>query len=378
MSDIRASVRRILALSKKETLQIIRDPSSILIAFVMPAIMLFLFGYGMTLDSKHMKLGIAVQGSGQQAQELAAAFCTSEYFQTVPASDIRELMDRLRSEKLRGLVVIPQNFDDQLQRGISPTVQIITDGGVPNTANYVLNYSRAVMENWRVQRARRLSQDIRPPGGAEILTRVWYNPELNSHYSLVPGSLTIIMAIVGTMLTSLVIAREWERGTMEALLSTPVRPGELLISKVVPYYALGMLSLLGSTTVAILLFGVPFRGTMLGLLFTGGAFLLTALSQGLMMSAAAKNQLVASQGAIISGFLPAFILSGFIFEISSMPLPIQMLTKIVPAKYLVTSLQTVFLVGDVWAIFLPIVTGLIILGVIFLTVTRLKMPRRLE
>ena len=378
LPQMTASLRRIIALSRKETVQIIRDPSSIIIAFVMPAIMLFLFGYGMTLDARNLRFGIVMQGDGPQATELAATFYNNVYFRPTMANDPRQLDNLLRSEHLRGMIVIPQDFDESLNRGQSPTVQIITDGSVPNTAAFAQNYARAAVANWNTQRALRASTPDKLPGGAQIVIRTWYNPELNSHYSLVPGSLTIIMCIVGTLLTSLIIAREWERGTMEALLSTPIRPNELLISKFIPYYVLGLLSLSGCTLVVITLFGVPFRGSLLGLGTTGGAFLLTALAQGLMLSALSKNQLVATQGAVLSAFLPGFILSGFVFEITSMPYPIQILTKFIPAKYLVTSLQTVFLTGDVWVIFLPIIGGLSALGFFFLAITRAQTPRRLQ
>ncbi len=214
--------------------------------------------------------------------------------------------------------------------------------------------------------------------GVNALANLVLTSKLDSRNSLVPGSLTIIMAIIGTLLTALVVAREWERGTMEALLATPLRPIEILISKTVPYFALGMTSLLASTGIAVLLFRVPFRGSLLALGLTGGVFLLAALSQGLMISTLAKNQFVASQIALITGFLPSFLLSGFIFEISSMPLPLQWLTRIIPARYLVTSLQSIFLAGDVWALFLPMNCYLGAMSALFLNINYLKTHRRVE
>lgn len=375
-----AGLRRLTALMIKETRQTVRDPSSILIASVLPLTLLFLFGYGVSLDAKHVGLGVAVESDSPEAREMLSSFMATDSFSVVTARDHRILIPQLVAGKLRGIVVIPQDFAKKVQAGDPSPIQIITDGSETNTAAFVRNYARGVLEAWKTQHGylsgSRAATETGGSPGAQLLTRIWYNPELDSRNSLVPGSLTIIMAIIGTLLTSLVVAREWERGTMEALLATPLRPIEILVSKTLPYFGLGLLSLLASTGIAVLLFRVPFRGSLLALVLTGGVFLLAALSQGLMISTMAKNQFIASQMALITGFLPSFLLSGFIFEISSMPLPLQWLTRIVPARYLVTSLQSIFLVGDVWALFWPMLGYLSALSALFLTITFLKTPRR--
>lgn len=373
-----ASLRRMTALIAKETRQTVRDPSSILIASVLPLILLFLFGYGVSLDAKNVGLGVALESDSPEAREMLNNFAATDSFNVVTARDHRILIPHLIAGKLRGIIVIPQDFARKVQARDPSPIQIITDGSETNTATFVRNYARGVLEVWQTQHGYFSGSGTDNQAGVQLLARTWYNPQLDSRNSLVPGSLTIIMAIIGTLLTALVVAREWERGTMEALLATPLRPIEILISKTVPYFALGMTSLLVSTGIAVLLFRVPFRGSLLALGLTGGVFLLAALSQGLMISTLAKNQFVASQIALITGFLPSFLLSGFIFEISSMPLPLQWLTRIIPARYLVTSLQSIFLAGDVWALFLPMIGYLGALSALFLTITYLKTPRRVE
>jgi ABC-2 type transport system permease protein len=277
---------------------------------------------------------------------------------------------------LRGLVIIPQDFADRLEEESESPVLVVTDGSETNTANYVRNYASGVVDTWRSVEASSRGESVPKP--VELDTRFWCNPELRSRNSLVPGSLAVILAIVGTLLTALVVAREWERGTMEGLLSTPVSPGEFLLSKIVPYLALGFLSMAASVLISVYVFGVPYRSGIFSLTLAGGAFLLSSLGQGLLISTLTKNQFVASQAALVSGFLPAFLLSGFVFEIASMPWLIRQMTRIVPARYLVTNFQTLFLVGDIWPLVLPNVLFLVVIAALFLGVTLAKSPSRYE
>lgn len=367
---------RVKALMIKESRQILRDPSSILIAFVLPTILLVLFGYGINLDSKNIRLGVAVETSHPQAARLAQAFRATPYFAVQTAADRRELVDKVTAGELRGLVVIPQTGQSPTESEAGAQVLVITDGSEVNTANYVRNYAAGVVSGEIQQQA--LENGIQNQGRINIEQRFRYNPELRSRNALLPGSLAIIMSIVGTLLTSLVIAREWERGTMEALLATPTTPVEMLLGKIVPYFILGFLSLFIAVFVSITLFQVPYRGSFLSLMLSGGAFLICALGMGLLISTATKNQFVASQVALLVAYLPAFMLSGFIFEISAMPWPVRQVTRIIPARYLVTSLQTQFLVGDIWAVILPNVLYLMLMAGIFFTITLIKSPARLE
>ena len=370
-------LRRMSALIRKEFTQIRRDPSSLMIAFVLPVILLFLYGFGVSLDAREIKIGVAIQDPGKDTDSLAAAFLASPYFRAHISRDEQLLEQELIAGRLRGLVVIPQDFSRQVEKGGgAATLQVIADGSEANTANYVQNYAQGVVTTWWTMRQR--NHAVWNQHGPQLTTRIWFNPELESRNSLIPGALAIIMAIIGTLLTALVVAREWERGTMEALMATPVAISELIISKLLPYFILGMLAMLGSVAISVTLFDLPFRGSLPALLLSSGAFLLAALGQGLLISSASKNQFIAAMVALITGFLPAFLLSGFIFEIASMPPPIRAVTRIIPARYLVTNLQTLFLVGDVWSLLLPNVGILLLLAAVLFFLTARKTVKRLR
>lgn len=370
-------LRRVNALMAKEFVQILRDPSSLLIAFVLPMILLFLFGYGVSLDAKQIKISVVLNDSGAEANSLASAFFANPYFTAHFTHNIKPAENDILSGRSRGIVVIDSNFSSSLHSGPrQATVQVIADGSETNTANYVQNYSQGIISSWLVQQKLRLSQTMK--SGATLIPRFWFNPELQSKDSLVPGAIAIIMAVIGTLLTALVVAREWERGTMEAMMATPVTIAEVIIGKLIPYFILGLTAMLISVIAAIFLFKVPFHGSFPALIATSVAFLLAALGQGLLISTATKNQFVAAQVAMVSGFLPAFLLSGFIFEIASMPLPIRILTHIIPARYLVTNLQTLFLVGDVWSLLLPNIAVLLLLATILFAITAKKTAKRLR
>jgi ABC-2 type transport system permease protein len=347
----------------KEGKQIVRDPSSILIAFVLPLILLFLFGYGVSLDTTRTRVGVVLESPSPSTRELASAFRGSPYFDVRLGTDRREFEDQLVRGAIGGIIVIPATFDSDLRkRGLAPQVQVIVDGTDPNTAALVQGYVQGVISTWAELRASESGIGTAVSGAEE---RFWFNPERTSRYFLVPGSVAIVMALVGTLLTALVVAREWERGTMEALMATPVTAVELLVGKIVPYFVLGLASVTLCSLVAVFLFGVPFRGSVLALYAISSAFLLPALGQGLLISAATKNQFLASQLALLTSFLPTFLLSGFIFEIGSMPKIIQVICQIVPARWLIPSLQSVFLAGDLWPLFLKSIGVMTLYGAIF-------------
>lgn len=341
--------RRFAALIRKESYQIIRDPSSILIAFALPLILLFLFGYGVSLDASRTRIGLVIETASPAAQNLAASFQASRYFDVQFGRDRREFEQDLVLGRVKGIVVIPASFvAEQRKRGSPAHIQVIVDGSDPNTASFVQNYSEGVLASWA-----NLNSVTTGARAATINVeqRFWFNPELTSRFFLVPGSIAIVMTLVGTLLTALVVAREWERGTMEAIMATPVTAAELLTGKVLPYFVLALISMTLCVLIAVFLFGVPFRGSIVALYALSAAFLCPALGQGLLISAATKNQFLASQLALLSAFLPGFLLSGFLFEIDSMPRIIQWISVIVPARYLIPSLQTVFLAGDIWPLF---------------------------
>jgi len=366
--------QRLWALVLKESLQAIRDPSTLLIAFVLPVVLLFLFAYAVSLDVRDVRIGVVVESPSAPAQELAAAFAGTRYLNVTFAHDRREVAEQVVSGKLRGFVVIPQDFEQRLtRRDGEPLIQVVTDGSQPNTANYVANYAQGVVQTWRA------GLGAEAPSAAVVLEpRYWFNAELESRRSLVPGAIAIVMTIIGTMLTALVVAREWERGTMEAVLSTPASVAEILIGKLLPYFVLGMLSTLGAAALAVFVFDVPLRGSLAALLLLSAVFMVPALGQGLLISSVTRNQFLAAQIALFSGFLPAFMLSGFLYEIDAMPWPIQILTWFVPARYFVSSLKTVFLAGDIWAAFLPNLLAMAAIGVFFFLLAKRATRKNLE
>lgn len=377
MKTTNGSIRRLVALCRKETLQILRDPSSNIIAFVLPVVMLLIFGYGINLDSSGLKVGLVLEDTSPEARHFADSLYGSPYFRISAGLNRSEMAQAMTEGRVRGFVVIPQDFAEKLKRPTdSAPLLIVTDGSEPNTSNFVENYVLSAWDGWLQQRAADRGE---PPASTVTLEpRFWFNPSAESRNYLIPGSITIIMTVIGALLTSLVVAREWERGTMEALLASPVTRAELLLSKLLPYYALGIISLFICVAVSVLVIGVPFRGSVPVLWLVGSLFLGSALGLGLLLSTTTRNQFNAAQAALNAAFLPAVILSGFIYEIRSMPLAIRAVTYLIPARYFVTAMQTLFQAGNLWSVLLPAILFLAIASVFFIGLTALKTRRRLE
>lgn len=369
--------RRLSALMIKEFHQIVRDPSSILICLVLPLLLMFIYGYGVSLDLDHLRIGLVMEDTSPDAQSFAQSLTDSRYFETFLARDRRFFLDEIIRGKIRAIVVIPSYFSSFRSRPDNTApIQVLADGSEPNTASFAQNYVQGAWANWLQQES--ISKKLKGLPLVRAQPRFWYNEQLESRYFLIPGSLAIIMTLIGTLLTALVIAREWERGTMEALMATPVTKGELLIGKVVPYYLLGMISMAMCVAISVFYYDIPFRGSFLVLTVVASIFLLSALGIGLLISTVARTQFVAAQSAIVAAFLPGFILSGFIFEIASMPLIIQMVTYLIPARYFVSSLQTLFLVGNVWTLIIPNALAMLGIGSIFYFLAARRTVKRLD
>lgn len=372
-TSLLAHINTVRALAIKETWQILRDPAVYLIAFFLPVVLLFLFAYAVSLDLRRVPVGVVLAAEGERAESLAAAFAGSRYFEVHPARNPGDIEDELIAGRLYGMAVIPADFQQRLAaRRPQAVMQIITDGTQPNTANFVANYAQGVFSGWMA------AQQTQPPTGAQLIPRFWYNPEIESRKSLIPGAIAIVMTIIGTLLTALVIAREWERGTMEAILSTPASVVEIILGKLIPYFMLGLLATILATVLAINVFAVPLSGSWAALTLTASAFLVPALGQGLLISTTARNQFIAAQIALFSGFLPAFLLSGFLYQISAMPLPIRILSSIIPARYFVDALQTLFLTGTVWSVLLPDIAAMLLIGTVFFVLVRAKTHKTLD
>jgi len=361
---IEFSFRRFSAFVKKESLQVIRDPSSILIAIVLPLLLTFLYGYAMSLDANKIRIGLVLEDTSANAHSLAAAFTGTPFFEVIEDTDRDVIERKLIKGEIRGIVVIPQDFSKSLDNHLTSSIQVIADGSETNTANFVINYAIGVVNTWINSLREEKKVDFVIP--IDVDTRVWFNPELKSRYVLLPGSVAIIMSLIGTLLTALVVAREWEHGTMEALISTPIRVLEFIAGKITPYFFLGLGSMTLCLAISIIFFSVPFRGSFLVVYMATSVFLLAALGQGLFISVLSKNQFLANQFAIMLGFLPAFVLSGFLFEIQSMPLYIQILSYVLPPRYLVSILQTTFLAGMVPYLIVINIIPMLLIGVTFI------------
>ncbi len=367
---------RLLGLLRKESLQILRDPSSIAIAFVLPVVLLLLFGYGVSLDSKHVPVGIVIEQPSSEASSFVAAFRQSVYFEPRLYPTRQAGREALRARLVNGLLVLPADFTPRLKGDRAAPIQVIVNGVDANSARLLEGYVQGVWSSW-LQRELG-SRQIQVAQPVEAQTRIWFNPELESRNYLVPGLLVVNMTLVGALLTALVFAREWERGTLEALMVTPVTIDEILIGKLLPYFVLGMGGMVLSVLMALFLFGVPLRGSLWVLGICATLFLLTALGMGLLISIVTRNQFVAGMIAILATFLPAFLLSGFLFDLDSMPAIVQLLTHVVAARYFVTILQSLFLAGDVWNLILPNAAALVLMAAFFLGLSRRLLRKRLE
>lgn len=363
--------KQVMALIAKEFAQIVRDPSSYMIAVLLPALFLFLFGYGISLDQSLLRIGILDESKTQSSTALVADFSASPWFRVQPCNSMEEVNLAMRSSAIQGFVRIREDYERSLAllsaqqrqqsggavlaearatREIPATLQLVVDGTEPNSASFLQAYAQSVIQG----HIRGLLQEkniVLPQIGVQ--ERFWYNPSAKSVNFLVPGSITVIMTLIGTLLTSLVFAREWERGTMEAMLATPVTRLQLILGKLIPYFALGMFSLILCTVLAILVFDVPFRGSYLALFFISSIFMLCALGQGLLISVHMKGQLVAAEAGLFSGFLPALLLSGFIFDIDSMPPILQWLSELLPATHFNLCIRTLFLAGTIPSVLVP-------------------------
>jgi ABC-2 type transport system permease protein len=367
---------RLVGLVRKETLQILRDPSSLLIAFVLPIVLLLLFGYGVSLDANNVRVTVVVENPTPEAERFIASFANSPYFEVSVMRHRADAEADLVAGRADGVVVLRADFAARLERLDTAPIQLLLDGTEANTARIVRGYAEGVWSAWVRQEAMARGRVASLPVVTE--PRIWFNPELRSRNFLVPGLIAIIMTLIGTLLTSLVVAREWERGTMEALIATQTGLVELLAGKLVPYFVLGMMAMTLSVAMAVLQFGVPIRGSIAVLFGVAAVFLIGALAMGLFISTVTRNQFVAGQVAIVSGFLPAFMLSGFVFEIGSMPGWIQVLTHAVAARYFVSTLQTLFLTGTIWPVILPDLGAMALIALVFLSATAARTRKRLD
>lgn len=349
-NQLPAKRRRVWSLVRKETRQVMRDPSSIAIGVVLPVLLILLFGYGLSLDVTNVPVAVVLENPSPAATELAASFQLSPYFNAQLLTSMHEAEQLMLARKVDGIVRTRSDFARRLNLG-DAEIQVLLHGTDANRARIIQGYIQGAVGQWTARLASE-GKDV-PSGPVAVQSRLWFNEVNESRYFLVPGLIVLIMTLIGALLTAMVMAREWERGTLEALFVTPVRAGEILLGKTIPYFALGMIGLALCILAAKFLFDVPLRGSVLVLAGASILYLLVALGIGLLISSATKSQFVASQITVLVTFMPALMLSGFLFDLHSMPTPVRLITYILPGRYYVALLQTIFLAGDVWAVILP-------------------------
>ena len=359
---------------RKESRQMLRDPSTILIGILMPALLIFIFGYGLSLDVKNVPIAIVLEHRSSQAEELAAGFDLSPYFQAKLLPDMPKARALMDQRKVDGIVRIRSDFSRRFALE-DAEIQILVHGADANYARIVQGYAQAAISQSLMRKsAEGMAVNIGP---VIVNNQTWFNKSNDSHYFLVPGLIVLIMTLIGALLTALLMAREWERGTLEPLFVTPVRASEKLLGKIIPYFSLGTIGLALCILAAQYLFNVPVRGSLPVLIGGSMLYLLVAMGLGLFISSALKNQFLASQVAIIVSYLPAMMLSGFLFDIRSMPDARRLITHVLPARYYNELLQILFLVGDIWLVIIPDLAVLAGMATGFMLLARMKTSKRL-
>ncbi len=334
---------RLWAMARKEWIQIRRDPRSMILAFVLPLFLLLFFGYAISWDVDDIPLAVVDHDGTAGSRKLVEAFVSSGYFVVAQhTATVAEAEEDLVRARVRGVLTIPPGYDRSLRSGEGATVQLLLDGSDANTANIAQNYAYAIVARHgmaEVTGGRRAFQPLR------LEPRTWYNPTLQSRHMIVPGLIAVIMSIIAALLTALTIAREWERGTMEQLAATPVGRLEVILGKLVPYVGIGLFDVALVVSAGMVFFGTPFNGNVLYLSVLTLLFLIGALGLGVFISAAAKSQVFATQVAIVATYLPALLLSGFLFDVDSMPRVLNLISHLVPARYYVAVTRGIMLKG---------------------------------
>jgi ABC-2 type transport system permease protein len=374
-------MRRVAAVARKEVLHVVRDFRSLGMAILIPMMMLILFGFALTLDVDNVPMAVWDQSGTQRSREFITQFDASRYFAVRMNVDNYKALERAIDEGRVTLgLVVPRDFAQQIDAGRNAPVQLIVDGTDSNTATIAIGYATVVAQIYAMdltveQNQRRGAPPLQIP--LDVRPRVWFNEDLESRNYIIPGLIAVLMMVISAMLTSLTIAREWERGTMEQLISTPIQVSELIVGKLLPYFAIGLFDVLLAVLMGEFVFHVPLRGNVALLFGTASIFLVGALSMGMVVSIVTKSQLLSSQVAMLATFLPSFLLSGFIFTIANMPQAIQIVTYVVPARYFIAIIKGIYLKGVGLEIIGGQVVLLIVYSAVMLLVARVKLKKKL-
>lgn len=375
-------LQRVAAVARKEFIHVVRDPRSLGMGIAIPMLLLFLFGYALTLDVDRVPLMVWDQSGTPESRDFVSRFGGSRYFTLTGYADTyRTIEGAIDRRDVLMALVIPADFARKVRTGATAPVQLILDGSDSNTATIALGYAEAVTQSWSrqvtLEQTRRLGT-VPTAGSVDVRPRIWFNTDMVSRNYIFPGLIAVIMMVIAALLTSLTVAREWETGTMEQLIATPLRGPELIAGKLIPYFAIGILDLVLSVLVGEFVFDIPLRGSLWLLFGLALLFLLCALAFGLLISIVTKNQRLASQIAMVTTMLPAFLLSGFIFPIENMPPPIQAVTHIITARYFVTILRGIYLKGVGLGVLAPEVAFLAVFGVAVLALAVRKFRKKVE
>lgn len=378
-------LKRIYAVCAKEFIHIKRDPRSLAITLLAPVVLLVLYAYAITFDIKKIDFAVVDRDNTSYSRSLIFKFLSSGYFELNMESynNMEKSIEELRINKVRMILIIPEKFSSDLKKGKSTALQLIIDGSDANTANVAMGYAKIIVATFsrnvilKFAGKKGIVPDRIP--GVEPVPRVWYNPELKSVNFIIPGLIAIIMMLIAAMLTSLTVVREKERGTFEQLISTPVKSMELMIGKLTPYVLIGIIDVFIIVVVGLLWFKVPFRGSFITFLIFTMLFMFCSMGLGLFMSSIAKTQTVAVIGTVFATMLPSILLSGFIFPIDSMPAAIRIFTYLVPARYFLTALRSLFLKADTGiAVFYPEALFLLFFGLLFLFLSAKNFKKRID
>lgn len=363
---------RLISLTRKEFRQLLRDRSNLAIGILLPMVLILIFGYGMSLDVKNAPVGVVLEDPSPTAHEAIAGLQLSPTIAPVLLASMHDAETLMRERKIDGIVRVPSDFSRELAAG-NARVQLIVHGADAGRATIIQAYVSGALAQTALRQADRgggaTGADAPATGRVTVEQRMWFNAANTSTWYLVPGLIVLIMTLVGAFLTALVMAREWERGTLEALFVTPVRPVEILLAKIIPYFAVGMLGLTLCLLAARFLFAVPMVGSLFAVVLSSMLYLIVAVSLGLVISSVTRNQFLASQVALIATFMPSMMLSGFLFDLRNVPFAVRVIGHVLPATYFMDLIKTLFLAGDVWpliwrncAILLAYAVGLLLLA----------------
>jgi ABC-2 type transport system permease protein len=371
-----AFFRRFVALLRKETRQLLRDRSNLAVGLVLPVVLILLFGYGLSFDVRDAPVGVVLEDRSPQARDVVAGLQGSPYIAPVWLTNMPDAVELMRRGDIRGIVRVPIDFTRQLSHG-SAEIQLVVNGVDTNTASTIDSYVTGAIGAWAQRQADRLGSAGGGGGSVVIVPRMWFNEASSSTWYLVPGLVVLVLTLIGAFLTSLLIAREWERGTLEALFVTPVRPLELVLAKLAPYLVIGAIDLGVCLLAARFLFEVPIRGSLLAIVLSSLLYLLVSLSLGLFISGAMRSQFLASQMSLLVSFMPALMLSGFIFDLRNMPVAIQVISQVLPATHFMGVLKTLFLAGDNWPMVVRNCSILAFYAVVLIAASRRNLRKRL-